>query len=147
MDIQQYIGKPYRPGAEGPDTYGCWGLARAIAADRGFLLPRQRSQAGADLRLDLFAGRKPAGLLKLDAPEPWALIVFDLNRFGLHVGTVTAEPGRFIHVAELTVTVRIDRIGNPLFSKPYGIYRLENRIHRPAADSAGKPAMAPGSDA
>lgn len=134
MNIQQYIGKPYRPGAEGPDAYDCWGLARAIAADRGFELPLQRSQAGADLRLDLFAGHKPAGLLKLDAPEPWALIVFDLNRFGLHVGTMTAEPGRFIHVAELTGTARIDRISNPLFSKSYGQYRLENQIYRPAAD-------------
>ena len=147
MDITQYIGKPYRPGAEGPIAYDCWGLARSIAADRGFDLPRQRSQAGADLRLDLFAGREPAGLIKLDAPEPWALIVFDLKRFGLHVGTMIAEPGRFIHVAELTGTARLDRLSNPLFSKPYGQYRLENRIHRTATDSESKPVVAPGSDA
>ncbi len=34
-----YFGKPYVPGAEGPDSYDCWGLVRAV----------QRAQFGIDI--------------------------------------------------------------------------------------------------
>lgn len=30
----EYLGKPYREGADGPDVYDCWGLVRDVCAKR-----------------------------------------------------------------------------------------------------------------
>jgi len=30
IEIEQLIGKPYEPGAQGPDSYDCWGLAKKV---------------------------------------------------------------------------------------------------------------------
>lgn len=35
----ELIGRPYEPGAAGPDTFSCWGLVRWVSALRGKSLP------------------------------------------------------------------------------------------------------------
>ncbi len=38
--VNEYIGRPYRVGADGPDAYDCWGLARAVQREHyGIELP------------------------------------------------------------------------------------------------------------
>lgn len=40
MNVDQYIGKPWREGAAGPDAFDCWGLMQTAAADLyGLALP------------------------------------------------------------------------------------------------------------
>lgn len=126
-----FIGKPYRVGGEGPDDYDCYGLTRAIAAERGFELPRQSTAESVEMREAIFATEPSSYLDIVCFPEPFDLTVFDFGRPGLHIATMTAEPGRFIHVAEFTKTVRIDRLGvTPYRENIYGFYRpiYKNRI-------------------
>jgi len=124
MNTDDYIGRPYISGGDGPDGYDCYGLARAIAADRGFVLPAQRSVDGVALREAVFDRRLCQWTEPIDRPEPWSLIVFDHKSLGLHVGTIIDVPGKFIHVSQLSGSVRIDRIRNRLFKRPYGYHRL-----------------------
>lgn len=137
MNTDDYIGKPYSPGGSGPDAYDCYGLASAIAADRGFLLPVQQSADGVELRLAVFSRRHCRWLVPVDRPEPWSLVAFDHNRLGLHVGTVIDAPGKFIHVSSLSGAVTIDRLRNRLYRRPYGFFRLTNHSQdrRPPAQA------------
>jgi len=131
MDVTKYIGKPYSTAGSGPDGFDCYGLAQTIAADRGFALPNQRTAAGVSMRHAVFSGEGSRWLNPIEVPEPWSIVFFVIA--GLpHVGTMIDEPGKFIHVGEMTESVRLDRLDSTFYKNPYGFYRTICRI-RPAA--------------
>ncbi len=132
---QEFIGKPYQAGGCGPDCYDCYGLAAAIALERGFELPAQSTPESVEMRELLFAKSPSKYLEPVESAQPWDLVVFDHKRMGLHIATMTDEPGRFIHVAELTRTVCIGHVKDPLYRDfIYGFYRLVHQVRiAPAA--------------
>lgn len=45
MDLNKFVGKPYRLGGRGPEFYDCWGLVMAVFEQRGITLPDWRSNS------------------------------------------------------------------------------------------------------
>lgn len=138
VNWQDYIGKPYRPGGQGPDFYDCYGLIRAIAAQLGFVLPEQSTIESVKMREAIFNNEKNPYLIKVMSSraesrdqdcQPFDLIIFNLYQFGLHIGMMTEQPDRFIHVSELTKYVAIHRLSEPFYKQNiYGFYRLNNPV-------------------
>ncbi len=172
INLDRYVGRPYQAGAEGPDAYDCYGLARSIAAERGLYLPPQASMDAVLMRSQIFAGEASAYLIPINKlsipriqgprrplrpdrvgalpitpeqrggaprgswpdPGPGDLVVINAGRLGLHIATLLNEPGRMIHVAESTGTVRIERLDYPPYARNiYGFYRPYNQIRQPSA--------------
>ena len=109
----ELVGKRYHRGASGPKAYDCYSLAQTIAARRGFDLPAQNTTESIRMRLAMFEDRANEFTIPVETPQPFDLVVFDRGQWGLHIGTLTDEPGRFIHCSELTGKVEIERLRHP----------------------------------
>ena len=137
LDLTRFVGKPYRQGARGPEAYDCYGLAQAIAAARGFVLPNQATPAGLDLRMALFRRAVIPFLEPIHLPEPFALAVFDLGRRGPHIATLTDEPGRIIHTSACTGAVRIERLNRTIYHQSlFGLYRCAKAVDHQVCHAA-----------
>lgn len=99
-----YLGKPWKPGACGPDAYDCWGLLRAVYRARaGIELPEAGvAQVTHSLRdvIKRFADDQLyGGWRKIDAPGrdlDGALMAQAKNP--IHVGLwLTADGGKMLH--------------------------------------------------
>jgi hypothetical protein len=102
--IRTAIFKPWSPGAQGPDAYDCWGLARAV----------QRRLAGRDLPIincDPADLRAVVRLVKdhplhsewheVDAPGHLDLVLLSSNRHPHHIGTwLQLDGGGVLHATE-----------------------------------------------
>lgn len=104
MNLDQYIGLPYREGARGPDAYDCYGLvAEVYRAGRGILLPdwyqdAPGPQAASRAIAAAVAGEVDGGRsLQVDEPVDWDIAVVGSNRRPHHVGIVFA--GGVLHAA------------------------------------------------
>lgn len=94
-----YLGKPWRNGAAGPDAYDCYGLVRAVYADRyGVQLPVIDTDA-TKLVACLHALRDYAGYdqwLHVSEPEEGDVLQMGCAHHPHHVGVYVA-PGRVLH--------------------------------------------------
>ena len=134
IDLNEFIGKPFKADGRGPDAFDCYGLAQAIAAARGFRLPDQKTPEAVAFRIALFERVVTPFTVRINVPEPWALVTFDLGRHGLHIGTLTDEPGRMIHTSQTTGAVVIQRMNRTFYDRTLlGIYRcvrlFDDQIH------------------
>lgn len=68
-DVSAFLGKPWRPVADGPDAYDCWGLTRAASyALFGASLPDLPDNWHPDVEA------VPQHWRELDGPEPGAVV-------------------------------------------------------------------------
>ena len=93
MNIDQYIGLPYREGARGPDAYDCYGLVAAVFATlRGIQLPdwyqaAPGAQAASRAISAAVEGEVAGGRsVKVDEPQDWDIAVVGSNTRPHHVG-------------------------------------------------------------
>jgi len=129
IDLNQYIGKPFEIGGRGPAVYDCYGLTKAVAAARSYWLPEQVTPDAVAMRLAMFEKIACPFLAGVVRPRPWAIVAFDYRWRGLHIGTMTAEPGRFIHVGSDTGRVIVSRLADPKYDRfVYGFYRTTHTI-------------------
>ena len=95
MNINQYIGLPYREGARGPDAYDCYGLvAEVYRACRGIQLPDWYKDAtgpqaasraiSAALEGEVLGGRSE----RVKHPEDWDIAIVGSQLRPHHVGVV-----------------------------------------------------------
>ena len=83
-DVGDLIGKPYAPGARGPDAFDCWGVCAEVYRRAGLVLPDYthepltRAQTAA-LMVGIAADRAEW----IETPEAWCF-AFDRRRG--HVG-------------------------------------------------------------
>lgn len=105
----EYIGIPFLSGGRGSSAYDCWGLVRAVYADRlGLELPSY-GEISAD---DLVRVARAMDRAKDDGwvpcgPQPFAVVLMRHPRGGrriVHVG-VMVDDKRVMHVEEATSTV------------------------------------------
>ena len=122
-NLNKYLGKGFAYGGRGPDVYDCYGLVKAIHADRGIDLPEYLSTTDKSLIHEMvMQGR---GLfVSLDKPEPWCVVTFAIHpRFVSHVGVVLDDSRRFIHIMEKT-SVTAERLDAPEWvSRTRGFYK------------------------
>ena len=111
----EYLGKPYVEGANGPDSYDCWGLVREVCAKQ------------IDCQMPLInVGRKdnqPAiakalrGWSKVNPPYVENDVLTMKNAYGRHVGICIKANGKvmFLHAevpqVQVTELNRLSRFG------------------------------------
>lgn len=108
----RYVGLPFRDGGRGPDAYDCWGLVRAVYADRlGIDLPSYGEISARDLvRVARAMGAaQDDGWATVAAPQDFDVVLMRSGRGGgdrtVHVG-VMVDAHRMMH-AELATGVTV----------------------------------------
>jgi cell wall-associated NlpC family hydrolase len=114
MRLDDLVGKPFKPGACGPDKFDCWGLAREVWSHYGEELPDYRvAHAAMPGRIEEV---KPLWIRyengEIPVPSLVAIRNDDsghgfLNHVGVYIGN-----GQFIHAVE-SGGVQITRINHP----------------------------------
>lgn len=105
-----YIGRPFRDGGRGPDSYDCWGLVRAVMADRtGLALPAYGEISAADLVRVRSAMARDCDDGWVGVADPRALDVALMasgsgGRAIVHVG-IMIDGARLLHVEAATAAV------------------------------------------
>lgn len=105
MNLDAFVGLPYREGARGPDAYDCYGLVAAVfRAARGVALPdfyqdgpgpQHASRAiAAALDGEIAGGRT----VKVETPDDFDIAVVGSTSRPHHVGVVTT--GGVLHAAQ-----------------------------------------------
>lgn len=136
LDLLKYIGLPFELNARGPGAYDCYGLIQSLCYERGFFLPDQDTPESIEMRRALFDEVHSPYLEPIDRPEPYCLVVFDFRRGGLHLGMVTEDTRKFIHISSQTKAVIVNRLRDSFFERQiYGFFRAKNPVCR-----ASKPA-------
>jgi cell wall-associated NlpC family hydrolase len=108
--------KRYRPRAEGPEAFDCWGLCREMARRTGRSLPSYPAWVRtAAVRVgDVFEEQAPR-FERLTRPAAFCLVAFripsrgDPGKYTYHVGTVLPDCKHFIH-ARSSVGITISPI-------------------------------------
>ncbi len=104
----RYIGLPFEDGGRGPHSYDCWGLIKAVYADRlGVDLPSYGEISARDLiRVSRqMEGSKDDGWVEC-GPVPLAVALMTTTATGrriAHVGVMVDER-RVMHVMRATLT-------------------------------------------
>ena len=129
ISFADLIGKPYAIDGIGPDFYGCWGLARTVAARVGKPLPYFPVPDELGKRNGLFVHVRDGGdFIEVKFAEPWAIASFlikggDDGKLHWHVGTVLQDRVQFIHTIKKG-GVCISRLSDPLWDLLFeGFYR------------------------
>lgn len=104
MNVNDYIGLPYRDGARGPEAFDCYGLvATVLKAVRGVELPDWHAagagpQAASRAISAALAGEAAGGRsVRVEAPEDWDVAIVGSNTRPHHVGVYCN--GGILHAA------------------------------------------------
>lgn len=127
--IAPYIGKPFEAFGRGPDAFDCWGIVRAVFADRlGIELPPHDEIGPQNHRAVAQAmqqGVATGPWIAVDPPRAFDVMVARRDphsRYPGHVG-VMIDPWRVLHVWE-SRDVHVSRINEPaLKGLILGFYR------------------------
>ena len=94
MNVNQYIGLPYKEGARGPDAFDCYGIVAAVFAERNIALPdfyqdgpgpmSAARAIDASVKGEIMGGRAE----RVDAPEDYDIAVVRGFSKAHHVGVV-----------------------------------------------------------
>ena len=99
MNLLDYLGKPWVNGAAGPDAFDCWGLVRAVYAQRGIVLPVFDVDAHQPLAVrrafDLPVARDK--WCSLDRPDDFCAVLMSQHTHPDHVGVWWAEGNGVLH--------------------------------------------------
>lgn len=110
----EYIGKPYKRGATGPDFYDCWGLARALL----------KTLHGVDMPLvSVGSYSNYSAVRELAAHHGWARVtdvpaegdaLLMHNAFGRHIAVCIIANGRpaYIHADEQAGVTVLHRLSD-----------------------------------
>ncbi len=123
VDLDKYLDKGFAYGGRGPEVYDCYGLIKAIHAERGIDLPEFASSSDKSLiHQTVMKGREL--FIALDRPEPWCVVAFAIHpRFTSHIGVVLDDCRRFIHIMHKT-RVTVERLDAPEWTpRIRGFYR------------------------
>ena len=97
LNLKKYIGKPYKENGRGPDNYDCWGIVKVVAELIEIELPDLYLP---DVMNDDFINDKKKLFVKLDKPEPYAIVadfwyaVPDHNNGGMVIHHRSGESGK-----------------------------------------------------
>ena len=94
MNMNTFVGLPYREGARGPDAFDCYGIVSAVFKERGVTLPDFYQDGpgsmlaaraiDASVKGEVLGGRAE----RLTEPEEYAIVVVRGYAKAHHVGVV-----------------------------------------------------------
>ena len=106
--ISQQIGKPYKYGSAGPNSFDCSGLTSYLYKQMGITIPRTSS------------AQNTAGVhVKKEDLQYGDLVIFSRNRVTInHVGIYVGN-GNFVHSPETGKHVRIETLMSGYYARSY----------------------------
>lgn len=122
--LDEYVGKPYREGCEGPDYFDCYGLVKSISERLGNHLPSLSFVLESAARNQLADEHRPL-VNRIDYPKFGDIVAIRQLKYVTHIGLYIGC-GKMIHAtAQTGVTI------TSLFSPKYatrveGYYRWNN---------------------
>ncbi len=127
MDLDNYIGIPYRNLGRTRKAWDCWGMVRVFYKDElGIRLPTlggyADSEDGEDVENTV---RKEASTnwIKVDTPKPYDVVVFNMAGNASHVGVMLGG-GKFLHALKGRLTC-VERINGLMWAnRIHGFYRM-----------------------
>lgn len=131
--VSEYVGKPWAPGADGPESFYCWGLVRHVFRTReGIELPLVAVGEGEVDPSNVIAIKRAArlaGMRKLPAGErPKPMDIALLTGPGtLHIGVVVMANGRLslLHASH-AAGVTCDRFDEATASYQVELWRKQS---------------------
>ncbi len=93
--LADFLGKPYRRMATGPDAYDCYGLVKAFMARLGMEIPEIGKVDAKDSRP--VYEQQQTDYIRLDWPRPWSLVTFSGKDLNAHIGVVLPNDNLFLH--------------------------------------------------
>jgi len=131
MNCDDLLGKPFEKGGDGKVGYDCYTLSREVCKRAGIDLPIKETQILAAFenlkaRSDIINNGKDEDYIRLEKPEPFCIVGFQLcPPFLNHMG-VMLDKHHFIHIMEKR-SVTIEKIDHKFWkSKVEGFYRYAN---------------------
>lgn len=117
------IGKPFKYFGRGPDAYDCYGLALEIYKRIGRPLPDYTSSESSKIQSELFIEGLAKHTYKVDAPEAFDLVMFQIVPcYVSHIGVFIGK-GKFIHVMS-KVSVVVEELNSIIWKQKFkGFYR------------------------
>lgn len=98
IDVNQYIGLPYRVEARGPDYHDCWSLIRLVYRDHlGIELPLNTgySETMTEQTSSMISGGK-SDWREVEHAQPYDVVLFNVYGAPNHIGLIIA-PGMMLH--------------------------------------------------
>ena len=93
--LADFLGKPYRRMATGPDAYDCYGLVKAFMGRIGVDIPEIGKVDPKDSRP--VYEQQQTDYVRLDWPRPWSLVTFSGKDLNAHIGVVLPNDNLFLH--------------------------------------------------
>lgn len=122
--LTSLLGKPYRAGGQGPDSFDCWGMVRYVYAelfnialqDFSHLSPKDVKSCSAQFE----AGAVSEDWVQLDEPEHGCIVAMSRSKVIHHVGLwVDIDGGTCIHALDgaSVIAQKVQSLRNSNFSK------------------------------
>ena len=97
---QEYVGKPWRENADGPDAFDCWGLVRHVYRQQLKVelppYPGLFELGAKHLRASIRDGLRSGKWVELVAPKDLCAVLMSASRVYDHVGVYLAQDGGLI---------------------------------------------------
>ena len=125
LKYDDLLGKRFEYGAEGPDNFDCFNLAREIYKRIGIELPQYAHPSEASLISQVVMEGKQL-FEELEKPEPYCLALFMVKPpYVTHIGVVLEDSNRFIHIME-KCSVCVERLDSLQWNRKIrGYYRYK----------------------
>ena len=110
MEILNYLNKPWKPLAFGPDAYFCWGLFRAFYKNEFKIeLPKYvtvNPENIVQVTKSLIKGSNHSNWIKLDKPVHGCAVLMGSGKFPTHIGTyLDIDKGLILHTTKSSGSV------------------------------------------
>jgi hypothetical protein len=93
--LSEFLGKPYKRFASGPDAYDCYGLVKAFMARIGVDIPEIGAVNPNDSRP--IYEQQQTDYVRIEWPRPWSLVTFSGKDLNAHIGVVLPNDNLFLH--------------------------------------------------
>lgn len=118
INVSDLIGRPYKAGGRGPDSFDCWGVCMAASARAGIELPDIDVPAGCDMRDRVVDEQRRSNFRRLQSARPYSIALFriidDNSQVKWHVGFVLENCRNFLH-ATGKMGVNISSLAAPVW--------------------------------
>ncbi len=107
-EAMSHLGKPYRAGAAGPDSFDCSGLTMEIYRRLGITLPHK---AALQAKMGTKIGRQDL--------QPGDLVFFSNPEKGIHHVGIYIGDGKFIHAPKTGDVVKVSSLNEPYYAREF----------------------------
>ena len=93
--LADFLGKPWKRNATGPDAYDCYTMTKAFLGRLGVEIADIGKVDPHDMRP--VYERQQTDYIQLTVPRPWSVVTFSGRDLNAHIGVILPDDGLFLH--------------------------------------------------